>query len=286
MARSPYTVSARVRGIGVAVSASMCGSPPLPLACSAARWPTPKRCCSSTIASPSRGNVTASLMTAWVPITTSAMPAADRVVDLPLARRRERAGQELGAHAEAVEQRREAGVVLAGEDLGRRHERRLPARRAPRTPAPRPPPPSCRCRRRPAAAGASAAPSRGRRAIVVDGRGLVAGQREGQRARRSPATLGLVDRDGRRAELVARPAGLGQRQLEREQLVEGEPVERRGDVGRLLREVRRAAARRRGPAGRRAPHRSGGRPAPGSDDSRIRASSSRSRFWVTPAARW
>ncbi len=52
---------------------------------------------------------------------------ADRVVDLPLPGRRERSGQELGANAQPVEQRREAGVVLAGEDLGRRHQHGLPA---------------------------------------------------------------------------------------------------------------------------------------------------------------
>ena len=81
----------------------------------------------------------------------------DRVVDLPLARRGQGPGQELGPHPEA---RRAAapgrrGAAAPGSRSApsappaSRHERRLPA--------PRPRPRSCRCRRRPAAGGASAA---------------------------------------------------------------------------------------------------------------------------------
>ena len=125
--RSPYTLSASVRGIGVAVSASTCGSPPLPLAWSAARCPTPKRCCSSTITRPSRGNSTASLITACVPITISAAPAAMASWISRLRADRQRPGQELGPHPEALEQRRQAGVVLPRQDLGRSHQRPLPA---------------------------------------------------------------------------------------------------------------------------------------------------------------
>ena len=62
---------------------------------------------------------------------------ADRDVDCPLGQCGERgaaggrlvaAGQERDAQADARRQRRHALVVLAGENLGRRHHRRLPAR--------------------------------------------------------------------------------------------------------------------------------------------------------------
>ena len=51
--RSPYAVSASERGIGVAVSTSTSASPP-PLRARSSRCSTPKRCCSSTTASPRR----------------------------------------------------------------------------------------------------------------------------------------------------------------------------------------------------------------------------------------
>ena len=50
----------------------------------------------------------------------------DGIVDLPLARRGQGPGQELGPHPEALEQRRQAGVVLPRQDLGRSHQRPLP----------------------------------------------------------------------------------------------------------------------------------------------------------------
>ncbi len=57
MSRSPNTVIATVRGIGVAVSTSTCGGC-APLSRSASRWSTPKRCCSSTTTSPRSKNCT------------------------------------------------------------------------------------------------------------------------------------------------------------------------------------------------------------------------------------
>ena len=71
---------ARVRGIGVAVIISRCGSCPWPmsLARRASRWATPKRCCSSMMASASRLNSTLSWITAWVPTTSVASPLAIR----------------------------------------------------------------------------------------------------------------------------------------------------------------------------------------------------------------
>ena len=74
VSRSPKTVSATVRGIGVAVITSRCGVKPSgALARNRSRCSTPNRCCSSTTTIPSRSNSTASCSNAWVPIT---MPAA------------------------------------------------------------------------------------------------------------------------------------------------------------------------------------------------------------------
>src|SRR5438034_90021 len=43
---------------------------------SAARWSTPKRCCSSTMASPRRAKATPSWMSAWVPTASGMVPSA------------------------------------------------------------------------------------------------------------------------------------------------------------------------------------------------------------------
>ena len=51
----------------------------------------------------------------------------DRGMDRTLPYRGQRSGEELASHAERLEQWRQAGVMLAGENLGRRHERPLPA---------------------------------------------------------------------------------------------------------------------------------------------------------------
>ena len=75
VSRSPYTVSATVRGIGVAVITSRCGVRPSgALARKRSRCSTPNRCCSSTTTMPSRSNSTASCSRAWVPMTMPARP--------------------------------------------------------------------------------------------------------------------------------------------------------------------------------------------------------------------
>ena len=74
--RSPYAVSASVRGIGVAVITSTSGC--MPLRRSVARWITPKRCCSSMIAKPSCLKRTVSCTSAWVPTASCALPSASR----------------------------------------------------------------------------------------------------------------------------------------------------------------------------------------------------------------
>ncbi len=151
---------------------------------------------------------------------------------------RQGAGEELGAHAESIEQRREPCVVLPREDLGRRHQGALPARAHG----------ARKSDRRHGGLAAADVPLQepAHRPLdadvaehLVDGGRLVGRQREWQGAD-DLRPHRLVDSDPRRAESLARLTGLGQGQLQREQLVEREPVECLGDVGRLLREVRRA----------------------------------------------
>ena len=76
--RSPNSVSASVRGIGVAVMMSTCGASPVCL--SANRWFTPKRCCSSMIASESFLKLTLSWISACVPTTRSISPCETRFI--------------------------------------------------------------------------------------------------------------------------------------------------------------------------------------------------------------
>ena len=84
--RSPRSEIAIVRGIGVAVMTRTCGV----MGCwsvewsspawtrNVARWPTPKRCCSSMIATASDANRTEPVMSAWVPMRMSRSAAAVR----------------------------------------------------------------------------------------------------------------------------------------------------------------------------------------------------------------
>ena len=78
--RSPNTVIATVRGIGVAVITSTCGGQPA-LSVRAARCSTPKRCCSSTTTRPRSANSTFSSSSAWVPMTMPASPVTIRDID-------------------------------------------------------------------------------------------------------------------------------------------------------------------------------------------------------------
>ena len=98
-----------------------------PLASSAARWRTPKRCCSSTTQTASRANATSGSISAWVPTTSASSPVASRAS----ASRRRAAGvapvSSVNGIACAAEQPVERGRVLLGERLGRRHQRRLVA---------------------------------------------------------------------------------------------------------------------------------------------------------------
>ena len=73
--RSPKTVIATVRGIGVAVITRRCGGF-VALLLSASRCSTPKRCCSSTTIKPKSLKATLSPRSACVPITIPAAPDA------------------------------------------------------------------------------------------------------------------------------------------------------------------------------------------------------------------
>ena len=75
--KSPYTVIAAVRGMGVAVITNTSGiSDELPFSRRAARCSTPKRCCSSITTTPRLANCTDSSIKACVPITMSMSPCA------------------------------------------------------------------------------------------------------------------------------------------------------------------------------------------------------------------
>ena len=152
---SPYWVSVSVRGIGVAVITSRCGGCSA-LDASSSRCETPKRCCSSITASP-RLLVGDLLLEDRV--------GADEDVDRAVGEAHQHAvarpallaaGEDRDAHAEAVELAEQGRVMLAGEDFGRREQRRLRAAIRPRPASPAARPASCPSRRRPGAGEASA----------------------------------------------------------------------------------------------------------------------------------
>ena len=124
---SPHSVSASVRGIGVAVITSTSGLQPF--AASVPRCRTPKRCCSS---------ITASASALELDVLLDQRVGADDQVDVAaLDRRQQRRAASAAVtrpvssatrYGVAVSQRLdERAVVLLGEDLGRRHERDLEA---------------------------------------------------------------------------------------------------------------------------------------------------------------
>ena len=122
---SPKKASTSVRGIGVAVSTSM--STASPLRASASRWCTPKRCCSSTMASARSRNATSSWNSAWVPTSRSMSPMASRSSVSLRSLAAVAAGEDGDADAGLFGERRDGGEMLAREDFGRRHQRGLPA---------------------------------------------------------------------------------------------------------------------------------------------------------------
>ena len=98
-----------------------------PLSASARRCSTPKRCCSSMTASARSRNATSGCNSAWVPTTIEvrpeARPASSASRGRPFSRPVSSATSTPGRRGEALQRR----VVLAGQHLGRRHQRRLRA---------------------------------------------------------------------------------------------------------------------------------------------------------------
>ena len=142
---------------------SACGaSPSGALASSAARWRTPKRCCSSTTTRARSRNSTGSSISACVPDHELELAVGEPVEQLAPARGAGGAGQEL--HRQRA--RRAASRACGG--AARRASRWAPSAPPGRRSRPRAAwrparPPSCRSPPPPSAAAASAARERGRR---------------------------------------------------------------------------------------------------------------------------
>ena len=139
MSRSPKTVIATVRGIGVAVITSTCGGAPA-LALSAARCSTPKRCCSSTTTRPRSANWTRVLEqrvradhdAGLAPGGLARAPARRAAALSEPVSRATRVALVGAAEEAALRRGRRASpmigaVVLLGEHLGRRQQRGLAA---------------------------------------------------------------------------------------------------------------------------------------------------------------
>ncbi len=122
MSRSPNRVSAkRARNRGRRQQQDIRR---LALGDQRARCSTPNRCCSSITTRPSRWKATRSSSSAWVPTTRRASPVWSFPPCL-LFRRGQPTDQQLGPKLERRQQPGERRVVLLGQQLGRRHQRRL-----------------------------------------------------------------------------------------------------------------------------------------------------------------
>ena len=237
--RSAYRTWPRVRGIGVAVMSRTCGAPPPAFASSAPRCSTPKRCCSSTTASARSANATPSWSSACVPTTTAAWPVGDGLERLARPGRAQRAGQQ-GHREPEVRRAGRRASPRAGGRAGRSARAARPGARSSATTASAqaatavlPEPTSPWSRRSigtwPREVG------RGSSSIAVS---LVGGELDGPvpSLRESAAIERVADRAVDRVvdDGAAAPA-IGPRwrrrptmpDLEREQLVEGEPAQRR-----------------------------------------------------------
>ncbi len=94
---------------------------------SPSRWLTPKRCCSSTIASDSRLKATASSSRAWVPNATCSSPSASRREHAAALRGRRRTREQRPCHPCASSSGPTRRGVLRRQHLRRRHHRGLRA---------------------------------------------------------------------------------------------------------------------------------------------------------------
>ena len=240
-----------VRGIGVAVISSTWGAPRTAFDSSALRCSTPNRCCSSTTARARSANASASWSRACVPTTTGAWPVSIASIAL----RRAGAGRDpvsrITGTPRSSSSEATRGEVLAGEEVRRGEQRGLaPGERG--------------GGERPRGDGGLAGPD-----VALDEpehRDRPREVRRGSRRSRPPGPAvsstgrsSLRDRDPARAARMrpSRAAIHGERlrprpaagpppgdhaQLERQELVEGQPAERgvaglegRRVVGRLER---------------------------------------------------
>ena len=119
---SAYRMSASVRGMASPTSRARRTFLPFP---PAARCITPNRCCSSAIARPSDLNDTPSCISACVPTITSASPLAMRSAAASFSFRH--APDRKATSGPSPRKRLRGTVMLACEELRRRHEGRLPA---------------------------------------------------------------------------------------------------------------------------------------------------------------
>ena len=202
----------------------------------APRWSTPKRCCSSMTTRPRSANETASWMSAWVPTTTSAWPDAIASSALALTSALSEPVSSVTPIPSSVEQRPDRLEVLAREQVGRREQRALepgPCRRGERVRGDR-------GLARPDVALEQAQHRRRAGEVVADRvhRDGLVGRQLDRRARRAPpiastsavrtdVVRGVVDGDLRRRVADPLAAARDHPELEREQLVEGEPAQRR-----------------------------------------------------------
>ena len=256
-----------MRGIGVAVMCSACGARPSgALASSAARWRTPKRCCSSTTHSGQVAELHRRPRSARAcPPPASSSPPASRAEQLAPPRGGRRAGQQLDrdeAAEQPVERRpgaaRRASPWAPSARPGGRSRRRAASRRGRRTVLPEPTSPiSSRCI------------GRSGREVGVD---LGDAPRAGRPSARTGATAARVRpaRRSARAGAAAAPSRRARRaprhrELEQEELLEGEPL-----AGARVAPPRRRGSARRPPrpAGRPAARPRGARPGSGSDHMR------------------
>ena len=113
--RSPYTVIASVLGIGVAVMTRTSGT--IPFFRSAARWTTPKRCCSSITTSPRFRKTTPSWIRAWVPMTISISPLSSRAWRSSFFRCLHTAGQKFDLQADYFRPDLQIPVMLFRQDF-------------------------------------------------------------------------------------------------------------------------------------------------------------------------
>ena len=209
------------------------------LRASAARWRTPKRCCSSTTATASERKCTSGSIRACVPTTSDSSPLAS----LPRMSPRRRAGVEPGEQRDGdrlgADQPLERGEMLLGERLGGRHQRGLMAvlDRA-----------QHRVQRHHRLAAADLAHQqplhRSRLSqICVDRRdrpALVARERERQPVLEpARAQRRLLGQRGRALVRAAAGTAAQEHELGQQQLLEGQPSAPRLGVGCVAREVHR-----------------------------------------------